>query len=47
MYMVTDDLAVTAMSSISTMSLSGSLNIPLGDLEEKSVSLGIKEVRNI
>ncbi|TKY65912.1 tyrosine/DOPA decarboxylase [Spatholobus suberectus] len=42
-YMVTDDLVVTPMSPISVVSLLTSMSIPFSDLEEKEVSIGIKE----
>ncbi|KAK7256856.1 hypothetical protein RIF29_30396 [Crotalaria pallida] len=47
MYMATDDLAVTQMSSISIMSLISRMNISLSDMEEKVVSIGIKEVTSV
>ncbi|TKY65908.1 tyrosine/DOPA decarboxylase [Spatholobus suberectus] len=43
MYMATDDLVVTPISSISVISLLNSMNIPVNDLEEKVVSIGIKK----
>ncbi|TKY65910.1 tyrosine/DOPA decarboxylase [Spatholobus suberectus] len=47
MYMATDDLAVTPMSPISVVSLLTSMSIPFSDLEEKEVSIGIKEGASI
>lgn len=47
MYMATDDLIVTPMSSICVLSLLKRMSISLGDLEEKVVSIGVKEVRSV
>jgi len=44
MYMATDDLVVTPMSTTSVISLLSTLSIPFSDLEEKEVTIGIKEV---
>lgn len=44
MYMVTDDLCVSPMSSISTMSLLKRSKVPLSDLEERVIKIGVKEV---
>ncbi|KAG5022639.1 hypothetical protein JHK85_018981 [Glycine max] len=41
MYMATDDLVVTLMSSISVISLLSSVCIHVNDLEEKVVNIGI------
>ncbi|KEH23106.1 DUF674 family protein [Medicago truncatula] len=43
MYMVTDDLCVSPMSSISTMSLLKRSKVPLSDLEERVIKIGVKE----
>ncbi|QCD96656.1 hypothetical protein DEO72_LG6g1363 [Vigna unguiculata] len=43
MYMATDDLVVTPMSTTSVISLLSTLSIPFSDLEEKEVTIGIKE----
>ncbi|RDY13667.1 hypothetical protein CR513_01376, partial [Mucuna pruriens] len=43
MNIVTDDLVVSPMSSISVMSLLHSMSIPFSDLEEKVVSIGMEE----
>ncbi|XP_027929885.1 uncharacterized protein LOC114186070 isoform X2 [Vigna unguiculata] len=42
-FMVTDDLVVTPMSSISTISYLNRSKIPLSDLEERVISVGVKE----
>ncbi|KAG5009857.1 hypothetical protein JHK87_018372 [Glycine soja] len=47
MFMATDDLVVAPMSPISGLSLLSRLNIPLSDLKEKVVVIGIKEGFNI
>ena len=47
MYMATDDLVVTPMSSDSLLSLLNRTNILVRDLEEKEVSIGVKEVRSL
>jgi len=44
MYMVIDDLCVSPMSSISTMSLLKRSKVPLSDLEERVIKIGVKEV---
>ncbi|TKY64818.1 tyrosine/DOPA decarboxylase [Spatholobus suberectus] len=43
MYMAIGDLVMTPMSSTSVLSLLDSMSIPLSDLEEKVVSIGVKE----
>ncbi|RDX65870.1 hypothetical protein CR513_55429, partial [Mucuna pruriens] len=43
MFMVTDDLVVTPMSSISAVSYLNRLQVPLSDLEERVISIGVKE----
>ncbi|KAI5407459.1 hypothetical protein KIW84_053644 [Lathyrus oleraceus] len=43
MYMVTDDLFVTPMSTISTMSYLKKSKIPLSDLEERVIKIGVNE----
>ncbi|KAG5142856.1 hypothetical protein JHK82_018551 [Glycine max] len=45
MYMATDDLVVTLMSSISVISLLSSVCIHVTDLEEKVVNIGVNVVR--
>ncbi|KAK2972226.1 hypothetical protein RJ640_014284 [Escallonia rubra] len=45
-FMVTDDLTVTPFSSLSVISALDRLNIPLGDVEEREMSIGMEEVRN-
>ena len=45
-YMVTDDLFVTPMSSISAMSHIRRLKVPVSDLEERFLKIGVKEVIN-
>ncbi|KAK2972231.1 hypothetical protein RJ640_014289 [Escallonia rubra] len=42
-FMVTDDLTVTPFSSLSIISALKRLNIPLGDVEEREVSIGMEE----
>jgi hypothetical protein len=44
MYMVTDNLCVSPMSSISTMSYLKRSKVPLSDLEERVIKIGVKEV---
>jgi hypothetical protein len=44
MYMVTDDLFVSPMSSISTVSFLKRSKVPLSDLEERVIKIGVKEV---
>ncbi|GKC41994.1 hypothetical protein Tco_1059716 [Tanacetum coccineum] len=41
--MLTDDLAVTPISSISTISMLNKLKVPLNDIEEQEVNVGIEE----
>jgi hypothetical protein len=43
-YMVTDDLVVTPMSSSTAISHLNGSNFPLVDVEERIVSIGVKEV---
>ncbi|QCE11864.1 hypothetical protein DEO72_LG10g3102 [Vigna unguiculata] len=43
MFMVTDDLVVTPMSSISAVSYLNRSLVPLSDLEERVISVGVKE----
>lgn len=43
-YMVTDDLVVTPMSYPSAMSYLNRLKVPLIELEEKVIKIGVKEV---
>ncbi|CAL0302652.1 unnamed protein product [Lupinus luteus] len=42
-YMATNDIVVSPMSSISAISLVNNMNTTLGDIEEKEVSIGLKE----
>ncbi|XP_057436939.1 uncharacterized protein LOC130729268 [Lotus japonicus] len=44
-YIATDDLVITPASPISIVYLINRLGTPLSDLKEKSVTLGLKEVR--
>jgi len=46
MYMVTDDLVVSPMSSTYAVSYINTLKVPLFDLEERVIAIGVKEVRN-
>ena len=46
-FMVTDDLVVTPMSSISAVSYLNTLKVPLSDLEERVIAIGVKEVRHV
>ncbi|XP_024626724.1 uncharacterized protein [Medicago truncatula] len=43
MFMVTDDLAVTPMSSVTALSYLISSNVPLSDLEEMVIRIGVTE----
>ncbi|KAF8378716.1 hypothetical protein HHK36_030065 [Tetracentron sinense] len=47
MFMVTDDLVVTPLSSISAISLLDSLNVPISDVEERVVTVGNKEALSL
>jgi len=47
MFMVTDNLVVTPMSSVTVLSYLITSNVPLSDLEEMVIRIGVKEVRNI
>ncbi|KAK7339811.1 hypothetical protein VNO77_20496 [Canavalia gladiata] len=47
MYMVTDDLVVTPISSISAVSYLNRLKVPIFDLEERILTLGVKECLGI
>ncbi|KAL5058096.1 hypothetical protein RYX36_029700 [Vicia faba] len=42
-FMVTDDLVMTPMSSSNVVSYLERMNVPLNDLEERVVSIGVKE----
>lgn len=44
-YVATDDLVIAPLSPISACNLINSLKIPLTDLKEKVVTIGLKEVR--
>lgn len=44
-FMVTDELLVKPLSSISCLSLLNQFNLPLSDLEERFVSMGEEEVK--
>lgn len=46
MFMVTDDLVMTPMSSISGISFLNRSKVSLLDLEERVVNIGVKEVRH-
>lgn len=43
-FMVTDDLVITPLSSTSSIAILGKLNVPLNDVEEHEVNIGIEEV---
>jgi hypothetical protein len=45
--MVTDDLVVTPMSSIDCISYLDRMKVPLNDVEETVVSIGLKEVKEV
>lgn len=45
MYIVTDDLIVTPMASVSSVSYLNRLKVQLFDIEERVISIGMKEVR--
>lgn len=45
-YMVTDDLVVTPLSSISCVKYIHSCQIPPSDIEEQVVNIGMEEVTN-
>jgi hypothetical protein len=45
-YLVTDDLVISPSSPISAQLLINRLQIPLDDLKEKVVIIGMNEVRN-
>ncbi|KAF6160979.1 hypothetical protein GIB67_007620 [Kingdonia uniflora] len=47
LFLVTDDLVVTPLSVFPCISFLGSQNIPFNDLEEREVSIGMKEVRYV
>ncbi|KAJ1437323.1 hypothetical protein SESBI_03650 [Sesbania bispinosa] len=47
MYMVTDDLVVTPLSFISVISYLNRSGVPLVDLEERVISIGLKECLSI
>jgi hypothetical protein len=44
MFMITDNLVVTPMSSVSALSYLNRSNVPLFDLKEKVIKIGVKEV---
>lgn len=44
-YIVTDDLVITPVSFMSAVYFRQRLGIPLGDLEQKDVTIGYNEVR--
>lgn len=46
-FVVTDDLFVTPMSSISAVSCLNRSQVPLSDLEERVISVGVKEVTHV
>ncbi|MFS7915145.1 hypothetical protein Hanom_Chr02g00161861 [Helianthus anomalus] len=43
MFMVTDDLIISASSSYSTMNTLNNLKVPFDDVEKYDISLGLKE----
>jgi uncharacterized Zn ribbon protein len=43
--MLTDDLVITPLSSLSTVSVLKKLNVSLDDVEEHNISIGIEEVQ--
>ena len=43
-FMLTDDLVVTPLSSISVMAILNKLKVPLNDVEQHAIIIGIKEV---
>ena len=45
-YVVTDDLVIATSSPISNLYLINNFKVPLNDVKEKLVTIGIKEVRN-
>lgn len=45
MYIVTDDLIVTPMASVSSVSYLNRLKVQPFDIEERVISIGMKEVR--
>ncbi|CAJ2670663.1 unnamed protein product [Trifolium pratense] len=47
MFMVTDNLVVTPMSSVSALSYLNRSNVPLFDLKEKVIKIGVKECLSI
>lgn len=44
MFIVTDDLVITPISSLSGFSILDELNVPLDDIEERIVHVGKEEV---
>jgi hypothetical protein len=46
-FMVTDDLVVSPMSSISGLAYLEKLKVPLNDIEERVVNIGLKEVKEL
>jgi len=47
MIMVTDDLIVTPISSIDVVSYLEKMKVPVDDLEEMVISIGVKEVKGV
>lgn len=43
-FMLMDDLVITPLSSFSTISLLSKLKIPLNDVEQHEINVGIEEV---
>jgi hypothetical protein len=43
--MVTDDLVVTPMSSVNVVSYLEKMKVPLNDVEERVIRIGMKEVK--
>lgn len=46
-FMVTDDLVVSPMSSISGLEYLKRVKVPLNDVEERVISIGLKEVKRL
>jgi hypothetical protein len=46
-FMVTDDLVVSPMSSISGLAYLEKMKVPLNDVEERVINIGLKEVKEL
>jgi hypothetical protein len=46
-FMVTDDLVVTPMSSFDFISYLDRMKVPLNDVEEMAINIGLKEVKGV